>query len=115
MITLFSKSNTERAKSQQIQNQGGIAETAGSLAMLFHSGLLTMGQYDEFVSSNPFAVDYSMYVSSDSGDSVAYSGFLDGFASAMSALGDAGGGFASYSGGGMSCGTSCGGGFTSFC
>lgn len=114
MITLFSKSNSQRTKSQQIQNHGNIVETAGSLAMLFNNGLLTMGQYDEFVSSNPFAVDYGMYATFESDNSIAYGGFLGGFASAISVLGESAG-FSGFSTASMSCESSCGGGFTSFC
>ena len=86
-------------------------ETAGSLAMnVFHS-LFEVNCYDEFSSSNPFFVDYSLY--SDCGDTVAYSGFLSDFANAASIIGT--GCESVSSGGGFDCGSSCGGGFTSFC
>ena len=53
MITL-----SQHAHSKKSSNVSGIrrpseaVETAGSLAMLFEKGLLTIGQYDEFISSN---------------------------------------------------------------
>ncbi len=87
-------------------------ETAGSLAMnTFHS-LFEVNSYDEFSSSNPFAVDYSMY--SDCGDYVADSGFLSSFSNAVSVISSEGGSFSA----GGDCGfSSCGssGGFTSVC
>lgn len=88
-------------------------ETAGSLAMnVFHSLFEVNNGYDEFSSSNPFAVDYSMY--SDCGDYVADNGFLSSFSNAVSVIGSSG---ASFSTGGdcgfSSCGSS--GGFTSVC
>ncbi len=62
-------------------------ETAGSLAMnVFHS-LFEVNTYDEFSSSNPFMVDYSLY--SDCGDEIAYGGFLSAFSNALSTLGSA--------------------------
>ena len=116
MITLSQPSNQERARAHESQRPTGVVETAGSLAMLFESGLMTMGQYDEFVSNNPFAVDYSMYSTFDGGVDVAYGGFLGEFASAVSTLGDMGGMIsAGFSDGGTSCGGGSCGGFTSFC
>lgn len=90
-------------------------ETAGSLAMnTFHS-LFAVNNYDEFSSSNPFAIDYSMY--SDGGDYVADSGFLGSFSNAISVIGtdcgSSGGGFASS--GVSSGGSFSSGGFTSVC
>ncbi len=114
MITLSQPSNSERTYVAEAQKPAEAVETAGSLAMLFESGLMTMGQYDEFISSNPFAVDYSMYTTFEGADSIAMGGFLGGFASAVSSLGGiAGGGFSGgFSAGG---GGSCGGGFSSVC
>lgn len=91
-------------------------ETAGSLAMNSYQSLFAINNYDEFLSSNPFIVDYSMY--SDCGDYVADGGFLASFSNAMSVIGsDCGGSFSGgdcgFSGG--SCGFSGGGGFTSVC
>lgn len=86
-------------------------ETAGSLAMNTFS-LFAVNNCDEFSSSNPFAVDYSMY--SDCGDYVADGGFLASFSNAVSVIGFDGSSFST----GGDCGfSSCGssGGFTSFC
>ncbi|MBO6087551.1 hypothetical protein J6P92_04295 [bacterium] len=85
-------------------------ETAGSLAMGGFQSLFAADCYDEFSSSNPFSVDYSLY--SDCGDCVAYGGFLSDFSNAVSTIsGDCG---ASFSGGG-DCGSCSCGGFTSMC
>ena len=84
-------------------------ETAGSLAMgVFHS-LFDDNSYDEFSSSNPFAVDYSLYA--DCGDCTAYSGFLSSFANAVSTLGSSD---VSFSTGGCDFGGGCSS-FTSVC
>ena len=116
MITLSQPSNSERARAHESQRPTGVVETAGSLAMLFENGLMTMGQYDEFITNNPFAVDYSMYSTFDGGADIAYSGFLSDFSNAVSTLGDmGGGGFVSAGFSGDSCGGGSCGGFTSFC
>lgn len=119
MITLSQPSKSERTYVAEAQRPAEAVETAGSLAMLFEDGLMTMGQYDEFISSNPFAVDYSMYSASFEGnDSVAMGGFLSDFSNAVSALGGfTGGGFASAAGSfsAGSCGGGSCGGFSSVC
>ena len=115
MITLSQPSNQERTRVHEAQHPTNAVETAGSLAMLFDSGLMTMGQYDEFISSNPFAVDYSMYSSFDGGADLAYGGFLGDFANAVSTLGDMGGSVSSAGFSGDSCSTGSCGGFSSFC
>ena len=91
-------------------------ETAGSLAMNSFQSLFAVDTYDEFFSSNPFAIDYSLYAECD--DCVAYSGFLSSFSNAISTLGSAGEssfstGGGDFGGGCSSCG--CSGGFTSVC
>lgn len=113
MITLSQPSNSERTHIAEAKKPAEVVETAGSLAMLFEDGLMTMGQYDEFISSNPFAVNYSMYSNYESDNSIAMGGFLSDFSNAVSTLGDSSGfSAASYSTG--DCSGSCGG-FTSFC
>lgn len=91
-------------------------ETAGSLAMnVFHSLFEDNSSFDEFSSSNPFAVDYSLYA--DCGDCIADNGFLSSFSNAVSVIGSDGGSFSSGGDCGFS-GASCGassGGFTSVC
>lgn len=114
MITLSKPSKMDKGYVAEAQKPAEAVETAGSLAMLFENGLMTMGQYDEFISSNPFAVDYSMY--SDSGDSVAMGGFLSSFSNAVSTLGGvSAGGFTGGFSAGSCGGGSCGGGFSSVC
>ena len=115
MITLTRNPHSERtSKSSEVKRPSEAVETSGSLAMLYSQGLLTIGQYDEFISSNPFMVDYSAYAD---GESVAYSGFLNDFANAISVLGDSGfsgaAGFTDGGSGSFSGGSS--GGFTSVC
>lgn len=88
-------------------------ETAGSLAMNTYQSLFAVNNYDEFSSSNPFIVDYSMY--SDCGDYASDGGFLSSFSNAVSVISSDGGSFST----GGDCGfSSCGassGGFTSVC
>jgi len=109
---------SQESKSQGIgrTRQNKSVETAGSLAMnTFHS-LFFNDTYDEFTSSNPFAVDYAMYA--DYGDVSYGTGFLSFFSNAMTTLGDGGFTGGDCGGGtsaGASSGASCGGGFTSFC
>ena len=115
MITLSQPSNSERTYVAEAQKPAEVVETAGSLAMLFQDGLMTMGQYDEFITNNPFAVDYSMYAAYEGADTIAMGGFLSDFANAVSSLGSFGGGFSS---GGFSAGSCSGGscgGFSSGC
>lgn len=84
-------------------------ETAGSLAYdIFHS-LFETQCYDEFFSSNPFIVDYSLY--SDCGDCTAYNGFLSSFSNAISTLSTVSCDTSSFSG----CSTGVSGGFSSVC
>ena len=114
MNGILAKSSHQGAnKSDRAQNSnkpGQSVETAGSLA-LWQQSLINAAIYDSFVSGNPFAVDYTAY--GISADTVAYSGFLSSFSSAMSVLGDSGfseGGFSGSFGGGGS--FSAGGGFS---
>lgn len=116
MITLSKPTKTDRAYNAEAQKPAEAVETAGSLAMLFENGLMTMGQYDEFISNNPFAVDYSAYATFEGDDSIAMDGFLSSFSNAVSTLGGfAGGGFSSGFSAGSCGGCSSGGGFSSVC
>ncbi len=114
MITLTQQPN-ERSYVNETQKPSEIVETSGSLAMLFSDGLLTMGQYDEFIASNPFAVDYSMYSTTEGSD--VSGGFLASFSNAISTLGGAS--FGGFCGGSSGCGGFSsgggGGGFSSVC
>lgn len=116
MITLSKPTKTDRAYNAEAQKPAEAVETAGSLAMLFENGLMTMGQHDEFISNNPFAVDYSAYATFEGDDSIAMGGFLSSFSNAVSTLGGfAGGGFSSGFSAGSCGGCSSGGGFSSVC
>lgn len=101
MILLFgdkaTKSNTS-AKTNSVKNNNPV-ENAGILAMNFSNAksLLTVGEYDTYVSNNPVAIDYSMYSTSDFSDT--NSGFMSDFSSAVATLGDCG-----FSAGGFDCG-----------
>ena len=117
--------NSINAKSSNNLNTGinqrpvESVETAGSLAFNTQQSLISIPQYETFTSSNPFApsIDYSSYSSSE-GTTVASTGFLASFSSAVSTIGGgdcgfSGGASAGFSGG---CASSCssGGGFSSF-
>ena len=116
--------NSINAKSSNNLNTGinqrpvESVETAGSLAFNTQKSLISIPQYDTFTSSNPFApsIDYSSYSSSE-GTTIASTGFLASFSSAVSTIGGdsgfSGGASAGFSGGwAASC--SSGGGFSSF-
>ena len=112
MNGILEHNNDNKLHGVLFTRQNESVETAGSLAMNSMFSLFSVNSYDEFSSSNPFAVDYSLY--SDCGDTVAYSGFLSSFSNAISTLGDCS---SSFSGGDCSGSVSCGssGGFTSVC
>lgn len=112
MITLTKPTNTEKSQSTNTHKPAEIVETAGSLAMLFQNGLMTMGQYDEFIASNPFSVDYSLYSNYESDDMAYDGGFLSDFSSAVSVLGT---GFSTASFSCSDCGCGSCGGFSSVC
>lgn len=114
MITLSKPTKTDRAYNAETQKPAEVVETSGSLAMLFENGLMTMGQYDEFITNNPFSVDYSMYSFSEGDDSIAMGGFLSSFSNAISTIGGFTGG-SGFSAASSSGGFSGGGGFSSVC
>ena len=123
MNGILAKTSEDRTNNIRSTKPAESIETAGSLAMnQFHS-LFETNSYDEFSTNNPFSVDYSQY--SDSGETVAYSGFLSSFSNAVSTLsttavfssgGTSAASCGGFSGGG-SAGGSCGsgGGFSSVC
>lgn len=115
MITLTQSSNQNSRANETANKPTEAIETAGSLAMMFYDGLLTVGQYDEFITNNPFVVDYSMYANFSDDIASSDGGFLSNFSNAVATIGSnsfSGGGVASFSGscGGGSCGS-----FTSVC
>ena len=85
-------------------NKPNPVENAGILAMSISQAksLLTMGEFDTFISSHPMAIDYSMYSSFDFSSEDGDGGFLGGFSAAVAMLGGDGG-FA-FGGGGFDCG-----------
>lgn len=117
--------NSINAKSSNNLNAGinqrpvESVETAGSLAFNNQPSWIATPQYDSFTSSNPFApaIDYSSY-SSTEGTTIASTGFLASFSSAVSTIGGdsgfSGGASAGGFSGGCSCSCSSGGGFSSF-
>lgn len=121
MILLSRPSKLSR--SAETSKPSGVIETSGSLAMNNNGGLIShlTDSYDEFIPSNPFAVDYSSYsFNSDfDGESLAYDGgFLSDFAAAVSTLSSAMGESSFADGGFASCSSDCGcssGGFSSVC
>ncbi len=113
MILLFGE---KAAKSSSSNKNSGVknnpVENAGILAMnsAEAKSLLTMGEYDTYISNNPYAVDYSMYAGYDY-SSAEDSGFMSDFSAAVAVLGDCGFGLGasdvSYSSGASFSGVSC--------
>lgn len=118
-VTARSSNRANQARNNNNRPSQSV-ETAGSLAMLNAQGWLSSNMHDSFISSNPFAIDYSQYanVSNNDGSSTSYSSFYGSFSNASSTMGSSDGG-SGYSG--ASCGASSGassggcGGFTSVC
>lgn len=111
MILLFGD-KAAKSRSSKTNNTNNIknhpVENSGILAMNLSDAksMLTMGEYDTYISSNPAAIDYSMYANYDFTDSE-NSGFMGEFSAAVAMLGSdcgfsIGGGF-----GGFDCGGGC--------
>lgn len=105
MILLFgnkqAKTNNNASKANKTQNvRNNPVENSGILAMSLSQAksLLTMGEFDTFISSHPVAIDFAMYSNCDF-ESSENSGFLSSFSSAVAFLGDCG-----FSSGGFDCG-----------
>lgn len=120
MILLFGDNAAKSASARKNSNVNNHpVENSGILAMSLSDAksLLTMGEYDTYISSSPVAVDYAMYAGYSDGSSVD-SGFMAGFSSAVATLGESGfsGGYSDCGAGSFSAGASCGGGsFASVC
>ena len=111
MILLFGKQAAKSSASNKTNNvKNNPVENAGVLAMGLSEAksLLTVGEYDTYISSNPSVIDYSMYSDCDFTDSEG-AGFMCEFAAAVAVLGDCG--FSSGDFGGGASGVSC----SSFC
>ncbi len=115
MILLFGEQASKSTKSSKSNKNTNVrnnpVENSGILAMGLSEAksLLTVGEYDTYISSNPAAVDYSMYANSDF-DSSSDIGFMSGFSSALATL-STDGGYSSaasfgFAGGGFSSGAS---------
>lgn len=112
MILLFGDKATKTAATNKSSNvkKNNPVENSGILAMGLGNAksLLTVGEYDTYVSSNPTAVDYAMYANESFTDSD--SGFMSDFSAAVAVLGDCG--FSAAGGvdsGASLSGSSCGG------
>jgi hypothetical protein len=108
MILLFGDNSTKTSsarKNSSVKNSKPV-ENSGILAMGLSQAksLLTIGEYDTYVFSNPSVVDYSMY-SNYSDDTSEDCGFMSDFSAAVAFLGgDCGFSAASYdSGSSASC------------
>lgn len=122
MILLFG--NKAAAKSTASKKNSNVnnhpVENSGILAMNMSDAksLLTMGEYDTYISSSPVAINYAMYAGYTDNSS-SDTGFMAGFSEAVSALGDSGmGGYSAAAGGCFSSGAascSSGGSFASVC
>jgi hypothetical protein len=99
MILLFGDNSTKTSsarKNSSVKNSKPV-ENSGILAMGLSQAksLLTIGEYDTYVFSNPAVVDYSMY--SESETSSEDCGFMSEFSAAVAFLGgDCGFSSASY-------------------
>lgn len=92
MILLFGNKASKSSSANKNSNvKNHPVENSGILAMGISDAksLLTMGEYDTYVFSNPSTVDYSMYSTSEF-DSSSESGFMSAFSSAVAVLGDCG-------------------------
>jgi hypothetical protein len=106
MILLFGDKTTKTSstrKSNSVKTNNPV-ENSGILAMGLSQAksLLTIGEYDTYVFSNPTAIDYSMYSNSEYSDTEE-SGFMSDFSAAVAFLGgDCGFSAASYDSGSSS-------------
>ncbi|MBD5402809.1 hypothetical protein HDR58_08425 [bacterium] len=102
MILLFGE---QAAKSSSTKKNSNVnnhpVENSGILAMSMSDAksLLTMGEYDTYVSSSPVAIDYAMYADCGTDSD---SGFMSEFSAAVAFLGGDGG----FSSGSFDCGAS---------
>lgn len=106
MILLFgdkaaSSKASKSGKNSNIKNHP--VENSGILAMGLNGtrSLLTVNEYDTYIFSNPFVVDYTMYSNGEYSADADGFGFMGAFSSAMATLGDCG-----FSAGGFDCGGS---------
>ncbi len=116
MILLFgNKANKQHtmstastSKSNSVRNNP--VENSGILAMTpFEAkSLLTMGEYDTYISSNPTVINFAAYATYESTGEEG--GFMSDFAAAVAVLSDGG-----FSSGFSDCSCACSGSSSSFC
>lgn len=94
-MTKASTSKTNQIKNNPVENSGILAMTP-SVA----KGLLTMGEYDTYIFSNPTVINYAAYANYESSSEDC--GFMSDFSAAVAVLSDGG-----FSGGFGDCGCSC--------
>ncbi len=116
MILLFGEQKTRTASTHKNNNvKNNPVENAGILAMSLSDAksMLTMGEFDTYVSSNPTMIDYSNFAGSESFDASSV-GFMSEFSAAVACLGGDCGGFSDCGFSSCSSGSSCGS-FSSCC
>lgn len=92
MILLFGAKANKTASSQKNNNvKNTPVENSGILAMGISQAksLLTIGEFDTYISSNPVAIDFSLYSNCDFQSEESF-GFMSEFSSAISILNDSG-------------------------
>ena len=109
MILLFGKSAKTASANKSNNVKNNPVENAGILAMNPNEAksLLSMGEYDTYISSNPTVINYANYSDCDYSDSET-SGFMGEFCASVAMLGG-------YSDGGCDCGGSFASAGTSCC
>ena len=105
MILLFGPKANKTGSSQKNNNvKNHPVENSGVLAMNLSNAksLMTMGEYDTYISSSPVVINFALYANCES--TTEDSGFMSDFSAAVALLGDGAG----YSDGGYSdCGSCC--------
>ncbi|MBQ8460409.1 hypothetical protein IJ541_09965 [bacterium] len=99
--TASSANKSNNVKNNPVENAGILAMTPGEA-----KSLLTMGEYDTYISSNPIAINYANYSDCDYSDSET-SGFMGEFCASVAMLGGFSDGGCDCGGSFASAGTSC--------
>ena len=113
MILLFGpKANKSGAAHKNNNVKNHPVENSAILAMNLYDAksLLTMGEYDTYITSSPVAINYALYANYEGGTD-ATTGFMSEFSAAVALLSDGGFSDGGFSDGGMSscsCSCSCG-------
>ncbi len=102
MILLFGNKAAKASTTNKNSNvKNNPVENSGILAMGASEAksLLTIGEYDTYISSNPSVINYAMYSDYEFSSDSDTSGFMGEFSAAVAVLGDCG-----FSAGGFDCG-----------